>query len=240
MEPMDLRKHAVFLDFDGTLVEFAGKPGAVTVSAELRALLRQLLQHAGGATAIITGRAVASLDALLGMPQLPVAGGHGLEWRLAEGAAQQLDLDPGDLTIAVERLMGYALRRNLIFENKPLGFALHFRLQPELQSEIDAFIAENIAGLHGLRIIVGKYVREVQPVGVDKGMAVARFMELPPFARRIPCYFGDDTTDEDAFRWTNAQRGLTFKVGGGPTCAHHRMEHVAATIDYLRRSLKSQ
>ena len=38
-------------------------------------------------------------------------------------------------------------------------------------------------------------VVELVPAGFDKGAAVARLMEMPPFAGRDPVFVGDDVTD---------------------------------------------
>lgn len=74
---------------------------------------------------------------------------------------------------------------------------------------------------------------------MDKGKAVARFMGQPPFAGRRPIYIGDDTTDEDAFQWVNANQGESFKVGGGVTAAQHRLNNVGDVRQYLTEFLGS-
>src|SRR5262245_59544274 len=83
--PMLKPDNALFLDFDGTIVAFAQQPDGVIIEAALPALLVDLGARLGGALAIVTGRRIESLDALLGAPQLAAAGLHGLEWRLAGG-----------------------------------------------------------------------------------------------------------------------------------------------------------
>jgi trehalose 6-phosphate phosphatase len=54
-----------------------------------------------------------------------------------------------------------------------------------------------------------------------------------PFAGRSPVYIGDDTTDEDAFQWVNANHGASCKVGEGMTSAQYRFENVAEVRRYL-------
>ncbi|MEJ0068344.1 MAG: trehalose-phosphatase [Pseudomonadota bacterium] len=62
---------AVFLDFDGTLVEIASTPDQVTVPASLVPLLRSLTDRFSRAVALVSGRPVADLDRRLAPLALP-------------------------------------------------------------------------------------------------------------------------------------------------------------------------
>ncbi|MGH8295783.1 MAG: trehalose-phosphatase, partial [Steroidobacteraceae bacterium] len=55
---------ALFLDVDGTLLEIAAAPQAVSVPEELRERLRALSGASGGAVALVSGRSVTDLDTL--------------------------------------------------------------------------------------------------------------------------------------------------------------------------------
>ncbi|HLJ21537.1 MAG TPA: trehalose-phosphatase, partial [Stellaceae bacterium] len=59
----------------------------------------------------------------------------------------------------------------------------------------------------------GRLVYEVKMRGVNKGDAVARFLDTPAFSDRLPVYFGDDHTDEYAFREVLARGGIAVQVG---------------------------
>lgn len=231
---IDKHEFALFLDFDGTLVDFAHSPGAVEVSEELRELLQGLLEAFGGALAVISGRSIASLDELVRLPELPVAGGHGAEWRLPGGEIQSVSPDSPELAIAAERITSFADSKGLLLEDKSHSLALHFRQKPELETVIDQFLADNVDCLDGLRVIYGNCVREIQPLGVDKGKAVAQFMRDLPYKGRRPCYLGDDTTDEDAFAWVKDQGGVAIKVGSGSTCASQRLGDTGEVLEFLR------
>src|SRR5690606_11921585 len=70
---------ALFLDFDGTLVEIAERPDLVDVPDSLATTLIGLEQRLGGALAIITGRPLHVVDAFLEPARLALAAAHGTE-----------------------------------------------------------------------------------------------------------------------------------------------------------------
>ena len=55
---LDARSSALFLDFDGTLVELAPEPDAIVIPPDLVPLLAGLRERLGGALAVVSGRAV--------------------------------------------------------------------------------------------------------------------------------------------------------------------------------------
>lgn len=238
MRELNLERTALFLDFDGTLVDFAETPEAVEVPDGLRALLLDLNEHLSGALALVSGRSIESLDSLLKLPQLSAAGGHGAEWRILPGEvhrATEVDVDALERVRA--KLSPLAAEHALLLEDKGHSLALHFRSRPSVEAPLDQFIAAEIRDLPDIRVISGNCVREVQARGVDKGMAVARFMQSSPFKGRTPCYIGDDTTDEDAFAWVNDHAGRSVKVGNGSTSAQERLLGIEQVHDFLQRSL---
>jgi hypothetical protein len=76
---------ALFLDFDGTLVDLAAQPELVVVPQGLTPLLAQLSERLNGALAIVSGRSLADLDGFLTPLKLPCAAEHGAVCRLAGG-----------------------------------------------------------------------------------------------------------------------------------------------------------
>src|SRR3954466_9068677 len=56
---------ALFLDFDGTLVDLAAEPGAVVVPSSLVNSLSSLNTYLSGAIAVISGRPIEQIDAFL-------------------------------------------------------------------------------------------------------------------------------------------------------------------------------
>ena len=79
---LDLTGIALLLDVDGTLIDIAPTPDAVEVPHGLGDALARLLDRAGGALALVSGRPIAELDRLFAPLTLPAVGGHGAEMRL--------------------------------------------------------------------------------------------------------------------------------------------------------------
>ena len=77
---------ALFLDFDGTLVELAEHPEAIIVPEGLVRTLARMQALLGGAVAVISGRPIAQIDRFLHPLVLGVAGVHGAERRRADGS----------------------------------------------------------------------------------------------------------------------------------------------------------
>src|SRR5450756_2512612 len=77
---------ALLLDLDGTLIDIAATPDAVVVPPDLRPVLLRLRARLGDALAVVSGRPIAQVDALLGDAPYAVAGEHGGAIRHAPGA----------------------------------------------------------------------------------------------------------------------------------------------------------
>jgi trehalose 6-phosphate phosphatase len=228
-----LEPAALFLDFDGTLVELAEAPGAISVPSGLKPLLDRLSGRLEGRLAIVSGRAVEDLRRHLGGFAAVLSGSHGVELHYADGRSIPVSAPPG-LAEARESIRRFAAGgEGLLVEDKPAGVALHYRLAPERAEEADAFV-EALAGRSGLALQRGKMVVELRPQGSDKGEALRRLMAEPPFAGARPVFVGDDLTDEDAFRAAAALGGEGVLVGPArPSAARWRLDGVADVTAWL-------
>ena len=228
------RTIAFFLDFDGTLVEFADRPDTISLAERTRDILTRLAAVTDGAVAIITGREIADLDRFLVPLRLPAAGIHGLTRRGPLGDSHAAPLDEHFLRHAEYLLAPLVLAEpGLLLERKSNAVALHYRKRPDLEDACRA-VMEHLAALcPGIQITPGKMVFEAKPNRADKGTAIVDFLKEPPFAGRLPVVAGDDVTDEDAFAAVNALDGITIKIGTGVTLAHHAAPDTAAFLDWL-------
>jgi trehalose 6-phosphate phosphatase len=239
-EPLpDPTRHAFFFDFDGTLAPLAPTPDAVRVPPATLSTLSLLQQTAGGAVAVISGRAVQTLDAFLAPLRLCLSGLHGAQWRFGDGILHQIELDPRVTADLAQRLGAIARRHpGALFEDKSLSFALHYRKVPASGAAIEREVEAVAAAAPAFEVQRGKMVIELKPRGSSKGAALARFMLEDTFKGRIPVMAGDDLTDESAFAQAQGLGGIAVKIGEGPSCAQLRLASPDALADWLARILQ--
>lgn len=228
---------ALFLDVDGTLLEIAATPQAVSVSDDLRDGLWALSLGSGGAVALVSGRAIADLDKLFAPLTLPSAGLHGFEHRSASGTYHRRPLPS---TAALEDARGAMLQLarphpGLMVEDKQFALALHYRNAPHLEEAVMKAMREVGGRLAGeLELQHGKMVVELRPAGATKAEAVAAFLAEAPFAGRQPIFIGDDLTDEPAFELVNRRGGRSVVVSATrPSAARARLADVTAVRGWL-------
>ena len=231
---------ALFLDVDGTLVAIEPTPEAVRVEPALRLLLERLAAANDGALALVSGRSLASIDAVFQPLRLPAAGLHGWERRRGDGTLAPTAEPTAILVPLRPMLLAFAAARpGLRVEDKGGSLALHYRLAPHYAAVVCQRAREIAAAEPQLRLIEGRKVVEFVPRGSDKGAAIADFLAEPPFAGRMPVYAGDDTTDEDGFAAVNRLGGLSIKVANPETRgrhgsqARHRLPSIATLHAWL-------
>lgn len=233
--------HAFFLDFDGTLIDIAARPDAVTVPGDLRATLERLYEASGGATAIVSGRSAEVLqDYLSGFPG-PLIGSHGGE-SLIDGVHEAHRLTGAHV---VENLHRMAIRfaetiPGLLAETKPAGVVLHFRENEDAESQAQTFVKALCDCYEEFELHPAKMAYEIRPRDVGKEKAVARLMEAEPFRGRVPVCFGDDRTDEPVFAHVRSGGGIAVKVGEGETHAAYRVSAPADVRAVLARWLPAE
>ncbi len=232
---------ALFLDVDGTLLGFQGRPEDVHLHDSLRCILHALDAGLGHALALVSGRTLADLDRIQAPLKLPAAGLHGLERRDADGTVDR-GVEGAALDHMRAGLSAFVDRHDALWlEDKGRTLAVHYRADPRLQrtvlDRVHALCAEEAPDT--LAVLDGKMVCEVKPRHADKGSAIRSFMARPPFAGRLPVFLGDDVTDEDGFRAVNALGGLSIRVGAEPagqlTHAAYRLADEAAVEAWLDR-----
>jgi trehalose 6-phosphate phosphatase len=236
------REWALFLDIDGTLVEFEARPDAVRIDERLLGLLRGLWAATNGAVALISGRSVKEIDRLFEPLRLPAAGQHGAERRSGDGTLHLHAPVIERMHVAADRLSRFAAQHwGLIVENKGMSLALHYRLAPDMRKLAEAKMLE-LAEYLGSEYCLqeGKQVLELKPSGRDKGTAIEEFMLEPPFAGRTPVFIGDDLTDEFGFACVNHRGGHSVKVGSGASVAAWRIADAAAVGRWLRRGMDQE
>jgi trehalose 6-phosphate phosphatase len=223
---------ALFLDFDGTLVDIAEQPHDVEVPSGLVDTLTSLKDYLGGALAVISGRPIGQIDEFLRPLQVAAAGVHGAERRAVGGELTLLSTHPMEVVEAAARKLA-ADNAGLLVESKRGSIALHYRQAPELEALCLATMQAAVEASPGMTLLHGKMVVEAKPSGASKGRAIEDFMREAPFAGRTPLFVGDDITDEVGFSSVQRMGGLGVKVGEGPSVAWQRI----STPEEFRREL---
>jgi trehalose-phosphatase len=197
-------KAALLLDYDGTLAPFTIARDQAVPYPGVRELLNAIERDTCTRLVIISGRAIADLEPLLGLARRPeIWGSHGWERLDAEGGRTELKLPPGAKN-GLKEAFSHLKEKGMdsFCEVKPVSLAIHWRgLGGQKAEELRQ------KGLDCWRPIAMKYGLDVHPFngglelrcpGKNKGTALkAIFREIEP---DIPVAFlGDDRTDEDGF-----------------------------------------
>jgi len=237
--PHAVDRLCLFLDIDGTLLDFVDSPRLLAVDAELVDLLNRAAGATLGALALVSGRSLAQIDDLFAPTRWPAAGLHGLERRDAAGLVHRASIDASQIDRARLQFEQLAWRHPQVeVEDKGLTVALHFRREPALGAELAIEVQDIVDSLGGnYRVQPGSCVLEITPRGASKADAVEAFLDERPFSGLQPLYAGDDLTDLAAFEAVERLGGLSIAVGDRvraklnfPTVMHFR-RYLAGLVD---------
>ncbi|HDT14042.1 MAG TPA: trehalose-phosphatase [Candidatus Aminicenantes bacterium] len=234
------RRPALFLDYDGTLTPIVRRPDLAVLSEDMRRTVRTVARKIF--VAVISGRDLADVKRLVGIPSLAYAGSHGFD--IAAPGQEGLTNQKGEefrpelekASREIEARIGAVKGAHI--ERKKFSFAVHVReVDPAGKPAVEKAVDETVSGYPGLRKSRGKEIFEVQPdLDWDKGRALLWLLEAFGLDKHdvLPFYLGDDVTDEDAFE-VLADRGVGIVVGGDdrPTAARFRLDDP----DQVRRFL---
>jgi trehalose 6-phosphate phosphatase len=211
----DLRKCALLLDIDGTILDLAPSPQQVWVPTGLRQTLARLDELTGGALALVSGRSLNDIDLIFSPLELAAIGGHGAEMRATAGAEPVIRAKPLGTTLKRKLAAVTELGPGILAEDKGYSLALHYRLALDkgdaVRAAVDRICADAPPG--SVEVLPGKLVVEIKAAGVNKANAVCELMNCAPFTGRNPIFIGDDTTDEPVFGVISQFGGLGFSVG---------------------------
>ncbi len=206
---------ALFLDLDGTLVDIAATPSVVRVPGELAPLVAHVAERLDGALAILSGRTIAAIDAILAPFEPAAAGVHGAELRLVPGGPISAAAPPIPkrwVEIALALAGGHP---GLRVEEKTYSVAIHYRGAPRAAPRLEQALRERLHDWpEDLKLAPGRMVFEITSDATSKGAALQTFMRLAPFAGRRPIMVGDDETDETAMAAALELGGLGLAVAG--------------------------
>lgn len=241
------RPMVVSLDVDGTLAPLARTPDAAAVPESTLSVLHRLDSHKRVTLVLVSGRSVREVRAMTGEAASWIIGNHGNERAEREGvpelklpsrAVRELDRAYRRLSEAVNGIPG------VLLEHKGATLGVHYRtVRTDLRNTVQRRVRKTVGDLD-LAVRTGKMMLDLRPhAAADKGKAVSELL-VELCGRKWEdtawvFYAGDDTTDEDVFS-VLAEKGVTVKVGNGPTRARYRTRSpktLARWLDRLERGL---
>lgn len=237
------RRPALFLDYDGTLTPIMPRPDLAVLDPAMRERIRRLAALCP--VAVVSGRDLADVRAMVGIEGLTYAGSHGFDIEAPSGPRQfGVEYRPALERAAARLGQSLAGIQGALVEPKRFAVAVHTRaVAPADKAAVEAAVADAAAAEPGLRRTGGKEIHELRPdLPWDKGRAVLSLIEGERLDDRFPVYVGDDLTDEDAFAALEG-RGLGIVVGdhGGPSRAAYRLPDIASVgllLEALARHLE--
>jgi len=231
----------LLLDYDGTLAPFHKERDRAYPYPGVLHILESISRCDRTRVAIISGRPVREIQALLTpFSNLEIWGAHGLEHLLVDGTYQLTALNP-NIAAALAQATKWLDDAELssMAEIKPGGIAIHWRGLPYAEIERLKALAQQewvrIARQPGLKLLQFDGGVELRTIRPDKGDAVAAVLNNLSFEAPI-AFLGDDLTDEDAFRVLDGH-GLSILVRSEyrKTRANVWLRPPRELIDFLER-----
>ena len=237
---------ALFLDYDGTLCALQDHPSMARLTPPMRRALVGCANRSDTRIAVVSGRALADVTAMVNHPGLIFAGNHGLEIA-GEEFPHFVHEDLVHYRHRAEELVSSLAKLEVDgawTEAKGPTLTYHYRAVPLQNREGLISEAKQIIHRAGYQARDAHQAVEARPpIGWDKGRAVLyvlRALYGPAWSEHTRViYVGDDHTDEDAFRFL-AGLAITFRVGSAdtPTAATRRLPNVEAVrklLEWLER-----
>ena len=241
----------LFLDYDGTLADFAPTPDHIVPDPVVIQLLEQLAKIPSVRITVISGRRLKDIQTLLPVKRIFKAGTYGIEliqptdevtYRVEyENIRPHLDVVKPQWEQLIQNKNGFFL------EDKGWTLALHARFANDTDAGDVIAKAKNIASNELPRdifhILGGHKFLEIAPKLANKKDSVSYLLEEFPLPEAELLYFGDDDKDENAFPVIHSHQGYAVKVihpaqESKPTTADVILHSPAETIQWLGRFLQ--
>ncbi|RYG10876.1 MAG: bifunctional alpha,alpha-trehalose-phosphate synthase (UDP-forming)/trehalose-phosphatase, partial [Chitinophagaceae bacterium] len=210
------KNRVLFLDYDGTLVDFTGNIDDASPDNELYDLIENLTLDAANTVVIISGRRNETLEQWFGHLKVDMIAEHGA-WQKTQGEKWNcLPLLTDQWKSEIRSMLETYTDRTpgSFIEEKSYSLVWHYRKAEEGLGELRANEIVShmkiLAADKGLQLMPGNKVIEFKNIEVNKGKAALNWLygKHPDFVMAL----GDDHTDEDIFR-ALPEDAITVKVG---------------------------
>jgi trehalose 6-phosphate synthase/phosphatase len=235
----------LFLDYDGTLAPIQPTPELAILTHEEKHAIKELIDRHKPwlETVLVSGRESGFLEEELGELGIHIAAEHGAkhfdpllgQWHRRIHRSRN-SWYPTALKIISDYASHVPYSR---IEKKQYAISWHYRQSPQEFADFQALkLAEELElGLANLPVSIlrGKKVIEVRAIEADKGVFAGAFLDARA-QRSVAFAIGDDRTDEDLFTALRG-RGVSIKVGPGPSAADFAIATQAQVLPFLTRLL---
>jgi trehalose 6-phosphate synthase/phosphatase len=223
-----LGKKLLLLDYDGTLVPFAGRPEEAGPGPELIDMLKRLSALNGVHLSIISGRDRNTIEKWLGKIKATLIAEHGA-WLRNPGKRWEMlrKLNQDWKRSLLPLLENYSdLLPGSIIEEKDYSLVWHFRkADPEQASQIARELLDDLVNFTAnmnVQILQGSKVIEIRNTGINKGTLANHLLSANDYDFILA--IGDDVTDEDMFR-SLPPSAYTIKVGMKTSYAKYNLQN---------------
>jgi len=237
------RQLRLFLDYDGTLADFAPSPDVIQQDPELISLLYRLAARDKFLLAVVSGRSLQHLRELLPFKGMLLAGTYGLEMQLPDGTCHAvLTLEQVRPTMERVKPRWQQLldgQYGFFLEDKGWALALHARFATleDAQRVLSAARNEVEALSPGPAFAIEHRPRflEIYPVEANKRRSIERILAQHTPPKALPVFAGDDAHDEEAFSAVLDAGGYCIRISREPveTRAQFQLETPAQMRQWL-------
>ena len=236
----------LFLDYDGTLANFASTPEVIETNPRIINSLERLVHIPTIRVTVISGRRLRDLRLLLPITGIFLAGTYGVELQEATGEminrVEYRHIRPVLEAIKPQWEQIINGRKGFFLEDKDWTLALHARFADDDDGEQVLNQAQEVARVQSLkgyfRILGGHKLLEIAPLLASKRETVAYLLIHYPLPDAHLLYIGDDDKDEEVFPMLHAKHGVAVKVhqpfhASRPTEADFFFESPTDTLCWL-------
>lgn len=237
----------LFLDYDGSLADFALTPEIIEPNPEIIHLLEELARKPNFKITILSGRRLEDVRQLLPVKGILLAGTYGIELMTSNGETIRRvhyeKIRPALEAIKPQWAQLIRGRSGFFLEDKSWALALHARFADDKASERvlaqARLLTKRLSTLNLFRILGGHKFLEIAPLLASKKETVAYLLDQYPFPDARLLYIGDDDKDEEAFPVIHTHQGVAVKVfqptqGSRPTTADFWFESPRDTLRWLQ------
>lgn len=232
------KQRLVLLDYDGTLVTFHNNPDDAKPTKEIKQILSSFSRDPHNEIVIVSGRRRSTLDKWFSGTNVSLIAEHGIWLKTHEGHWRLIGPLDNQWKARIKPILEIFADRTpgSFIEEKEYSLVWHYRQSDTKLARIRAGeLKETIRHLTSnleLGVLEGNKIVEIKNMGVNKGRAVAKWIQKKKWDFIIA--IGDDWTDEDIFR-VLPKHAYSIKVGIGLSDAKYHIPTPADVRTLLKK-----